>query len=371
MLALNAELHGALVRKFGRVKIEKQGVAMTCDYRPGANGRPWLRVIESGEYYVVRCPFCCDRKGHLYINHRWGIRDPQNGTRNLWLAKCFLEDCVREWEKRCHLADMLEEYMLRARILPCIPVKMGRQASLLRRVDLPSDFSLLTELRTGHPACLYVEDRGFSPVELANTWDIGFSSEVYRSYPGRLVIPFYACLHDVTEPADLIDDPSAWQIVGYQGRALSDHTQPKYLTLAGTRKSELLYGIHRVPLDRGTPVIICEGPSDVWRVGPGAVALLGNQISEAQCRLLRKMAPGRDIVVLLDPDAGAEANAAAVRIREVLSRDLHSRTGPGRVVVGHLPDDRDPGDCTSEEIGRAVCSALRRRNGRLGRRGHA
>lgn len=87
------------------------------------------------------------------------------------------------------------------------------------------------------------------------------------------------------------------------------------------------------------------------------MAILGKSISGTQCTTLRDLLPGRDIVVMLDPEAVAEAEIVADAIRAILARDL--RGGPvGRVVIAQLPDDRDPGDLTKEEIWQAARAAL-------------
>jgi hypothetical protein len=359
---LNPRLYAALNRSVtgGVKRISNQGQPMAAVYLPDLNGRPRLTPSSKGEYYVLACPFCHDTSGHLYVNHRWGVRDPVNGTRNLWLATCFLSDCLRSWENRKRLLAAVEDYAVAVAAGAVRAPEMVEAAAGLARCDLPDDFRLLTDLPRGHPARSYVRRRGFGPMELAREWGVGFSAAEYREVPGRLVIPLRACLGE-NAPAAL-GAPDAWTVVGYQGRLLGDagRTKAKYLTTAGTAKSRLLYGLDRVPPGAG-PVVVVEGPVDAWRAGPGAVAVLGKDISDEQCRLLRAVAPGRDVVVLFDPEAAAEARRAADKVRAVLARDLTGGTAPARVVVARLPDARDPGDCTAEEIAAAVRRALSRR----------
>ncbi|HEY1187573.1 MAG TPA: hypothetical protein VGE74_07935, partial [Gemmata sp.] len=122
------------------------------------------------EAYVLVCPFCHDTSGHLYVNHRWAVRDPQNGTLNLWLAKCFLGDCLRAWENRKGLLAMVEGY---ARAAPAGAVRVPKTAEAapgLVRYNLPHDFRLLTDLPRGHAARRYVRGRGFGPKELVREW---------------------------------------------------------------------------------------------------------------------------------------------------------------------------------------------------------
>lgn len=357
MQPLNPTLYAALQREFGRVRISNAGQAMSATYLQGRDGRPRLHPMWPGEYYVVACPFCHDTTGHLYVNHKWGVRDPMNGTRNLWLANCFLNDCLNDWDRRRDLADRLFSYQVQAKA-GLVAVEAGKEAPPLSPVQLPEDFALLSKLPKGHPARRYVRSRGFAPAELSKVWGVGFSTAAYRSRVGRLVIPLRAYLGKWKGPAECADDPEGWEVVGFQGRAIVDADMPKYLTSQGTAKSQLLYGLDRVPSGAKSPVIVTEGPTDVWRAGSGAVALLGKTISDAQCKLLRMMLPGRNVVVMLDPDAASFATSAADRIGSYLSRDLRSGVRSGRVVVARLPDLRDPGDCTREEIWASARRAL-------------
>jgi len=356
MPPLNPRLYAALNRAVGVRKIANESQPMAAVYYPGLDGRPRLTPASPGEYYVVACPYCHDTSGHLYVNHRWGVRDPQNGTLNLWLAKCFLSDCMREWENRKDLLSRVEDYALAAGAGAVRVPAVTEALPGLTPHDLPRDFRPLAELPSGHPARRYVRDREFGPKELTREWGIGFSAEQYREVPGRLVVPLRANLNENTPAA--LGDPAAWTVVGYQGRVLGTSLpqQPKYLT-SDTHKSHLLYGLDRVPAGGGA-VIVVEGPTDVWRAGPGAVAVLGNAISDIQCKLLRAVAPGRDVVVMLDPEAADEAQKTADKIRAVLARDLTSAGTRGRVVVARLPDARDPGDCSRDEIQSSALRAL-------------
>jgi hypothetical protein len=360
MNVLNPRLYWALKRAFGRVRVSNPGVPMTATYTPGPDGRPRLTPHVNGEYYVVVCPFCHDTKGHLYVNHRWGVRDRENGTRNLWLANCFLDDCMTKWENREALAERLEDYSLSAAAGELVLAE-AVEAPPFELWELPRNFTLLSDLGPKHLACRYVCDRGFSPPELSREWGIGYACADYGADRGRLIIPLRACLRDFNDPGELDGDEDAWQLVGYQSRAVWESQHPKYLTTQGTRKSRLLYGLDRLPHGGKGPVIVCEGPTDVWRAGPGAVAVLGKHISDAQCKLLRAHAPGADIVVMLDPDAADAAGPAAERIRTTLARDLVADVPPGRVAVAKLPDDRDPGDCSRREIWACAKKALKSR----------
>jgi len=367
MQVLNPSLYEAL-RQLGRVKVSHPGEPMSAVYVPGDGNKAHLSLSSYGESYVVCCPYCHDTSGHLYVNHRWGQFDAKTRTRNLWLAKCFRDDCLKTWENQKDLADRVLRNRGQAAVSP-IPVA-APEPLRLHRVDLPPDFRLLTELWLNHPACEYVKSRGFDRGELVELWEVGYSTTGFFDYQGRLVFPLWGFLpRGDDEAADIAAAKlgggdlrlAPWEIVGYQGRVIGEvaKKQRKYLFSDGTHKSLVLYGLDQMPPAKSGPIIVCEGPTDVWRAGPGAVALLGKSISDAQCKLIRSEHPGRDVVVMLDPEASKEALKVADRLRGVLSRDLISGIKPGRVVVAELPDDRDPGDCTREEIWGAAMRAIK------------
>jgi DNA primase len=91
------------------------------------------------------------------------------------------------------------------------------------------------------------------------------------------------------------------------------------------QKSHLLYGL---PQALGTtgPVYLCEGPTDVWRVGPGAVAILGHDLSEHQKMLAMHYFAGRPIVIL--PDQDAIDAAREIQRRRQPGRGRHVAAGP-------------------------------------------
>jgi hypothetical protein len=96
---------------------------------------------------------------------------------------------------------------------------------------------------------------------------------------------------------------------------------------------ECLYGWDYV---RGC-VIVHEGPVDVWRTGPGGVALMGLTWSAAQLSLLASVP--RRVVCL---DATPQAQAAARRLAAELALC-------GGQTLNVCLDSKDPGEATSAE----------------------
>ena len=107
----------------------------------------------------------------------------------------------------------------------------------------------------------------------------------------------------------------------------------------GFQKSATLYNLDRARHHR--TVVICEGVTDVWKVGPNGVAVFGKTLSEIQATLLQ-LSWGRDgtAVVLLDSDARLRASDYLAMLTIFGNRwcDVH------------LPAGHDPGSLTTSEL---------------------
>lgn len=211
----------------------------------------------------------------------------------------------------------------------------------------------IQELDQNHPAVQYLLDRQFDPVEMGIRWGISYcpgATDVRPAFTDRIVIPlFHACprskLAQDSGPPDVI-------LAGWQARVIDEISAdgPKYLSSEGLPKSKLLYGLPEA-IGTSGPIIVCEGVTDVWRIGPGAVALLGKTISPQQVRLLKRVCGNRPVVILLDRDCLAEA-------REIRRR-LGGSTSGRRIALAQLPGSHDdPGDCRPEEVRFCVADAL-------------
>jgi DNA primase len=129
-------------------------------------------------------------------------------------------------------------------------------------------------------------------------------------------------------------------LVGWQARAPRDvprtgfggDPSPKYLNRHGFQRRSFLYGFDTARASDF--VVVCEGVTDVWKVGPPAVALFGKQATSEQRHLLVRTWGHGTLIVLLDADARDEAVQ--------LGRDLGRYFGKGVVVV-RLPAGSDPG----------------------------
>lgn len=141
----------------------------------------------------------------------------------------------------------------------------------------------------------------------------------------------------------------AWRLfipIHYQGKVVSWTTRRiddtpgglRYITAKSTEEEmpckSLLYGSDHV---RHAAVVV-EGPADAWRIGPGAVALLGTGWSKAQMAKLAKV-PVRTIIFDNEP----EAQRRARRLADSLG------VFPGRTRVAEI-NAADPGSAGEKEV---------------------
>jgi len=323
---LNPALYQELKRCFKDVRVDDENVPPWLP--PESNAAQVLarRVEHLGERFAVGCPYCGTVHPTLYIGHSWHVykevSDPLG--RVVCLRGC-LDDPARREDLRLAVWDM----------------RGRRDAS-----ELPPTFVPLGQLPAGHHARQYLEGRGFDVDDLSMRWGVGYCDVSISAAPklfDRIVIPVYG------SPG--FADPTP-RLVGWTARALEDFIDAKYFNAAGMKKSEVLY---RRPGAGRTPyVVVVEGPTDVWRLGDCAVAILGKKLSDDQRFLVRSLAVGRPIVLMYDPDAAKDMPKARLK----LLRERRGDGGDTRVVIANLPAGKDPGKCTLAELEEVLAVAL-------------
>lgn len=186
-----------------------------------------------------------------------------------------------------------------------------------RRLTLPEGIGTLSR-----PHIRYLKGiRGFDPSELERVWGVqGIGLAVRLAW--RVFIPI----------------AERGKIVSWTTRAIRDDVDAKYVDASPEQEAKpakrVLFGEDLA----GHAIIVCEGPLDAMRVGPGAVALLGSKWSSAQ---LEKIARHPVRVIALDNEPEAQRKA-----RELC--DLLS-VRPGKTIRVEI-DAKDPGSASPKEI---------------------
>ena len=118
----------------------------------------------------------------------------------------------------------------------------------------------------------YLERRNFNNRYLESVFDIQGTGKLGK-YGMRIIIPIY------------FQD----KLVNFQGRDITDKHSKRYLFCRKENevlnRKEILYNIDNA---NGRSVVVVEGPTDVWRLGHGAVATFGISYSVEQVKLLSK-----------------------------------------------------------------------------------
>lgn len=167
----------------------------------------------------------------------------------------------------------------------------------------------------------YLRMRGFDPNELVRLWQlqgIGLDSRL----AWRIFIPI------------------TWhgRTVSWTTRAISDENHMRYVTAKADEEAipakSLLFGMDYCR----HACLVTEGPFDVFRIGPGAVAVMGTQFTRAQVEQIARF-PVRAIVFDQEPHAQSQA----VKLCQALG------CFPGTTQQVQL-NAADPGSASKKEI---------------------
>ena len=196
-----------------------------------------------------------------------------------------------------------------------------------RRSQRPVHLPALTGPLSG-PGGHYLTSRGFNPKAIEAKYGVKESGPL-GDYRFRLIIPVYVNK----------------KLVSFTSRDYTEKREPKYkeqpIKEAIIPVKDCLYNIDSVK----DKLLIVEGPADVWRMGDGAVSLLGIKCTEAQQEWLfrwwkykTKFSGKKKVVLLLDPKTRKAADKLYFTLTSFI-RDIKIVELSGR----------DPAELTQEE----------------------
>ena len=159
----------------------------------------------------------------------------------------------------------------------------------------------------------YLRQRGF-PKDVVEEWELQGTGPSSGRWSWRVVGPV---------------KNERGEIVAYAGRSIKD-IKPKVLITEDEKCGEdpkaMVYGIGKVPEET---VIVVEGLTDVWNMGPGACATFGIDWKLAQANRLRRF---KKRFIMFDPEPKAQRKA------EALAHWLSFYPGETEIIDG-LPSD--------------------------------
>jgi hypothetical protein len=250
--------------------------------------------------------------------------------------KCHNEGCNLDW--------YIQQMDLDRPVLKTKP--QAFTSILLEEASLPRDCLPLLNDEVPSYILDYVRGRGFDPVELANEYFIHVARKGSSYYMGEEKRTFF----DDRLIVPLIQGA---RLVGWQARRCKDIRRDRYKYLnSKLRKSHCLYNRDVAMFRRD--LVIVEGVTDCWRIGPNSVAIFGKSASPRQVALLKTLwgFSGR-AVICFDSDAAAEQEALTSRLRI-------EGVFPRGVSQIHLPVGVDPASLTKGEMTGLISEALER-----------
>lgn len=244
-----------------------------------------IPFIESGHHHThqgwiqLHCPRCTNGTSGWHMGFSL-----TRGNFSCW--RC---GGLRTWDVLCQLLrseDSARKALAKYRTEGQRPDSASEPKPRPKTLWTPRDLGALEP-----PHKKYLQRRRFDPERLEEEWDLQGTRHLSGEWNWRVVFPIY----------DQKEKNVAWC-----GRSIDDTVRPKYKMSDKEDMLDdpqrMLYGIHRVR----DLVVIVEGPADVWRLGPGAVATLGMDWWTEQAFQLKEF-PRRAVV--FDPQPKAQYRA--------------------------------------------------------------
>jgi len=268
----------------------------------------------------IRCLFCDDRSNHLGISPTGGFncwRCPAKGTIITLAMKidgCGFSNALKT------LSDFKAYRTIHDYDNPHFEQPQAGMLRDFKSVDsVFSDEMISPDLFPEYVE--YIVGRNFDPVVLIKKYGLYCGGSIGK-YHHRIVVPFYQHGKKVTFTAR---DITGTNNIPYLHQPVDEsQTHPK---------SEL----YNTDNARDT-IIVVEGPTDVWRIGDGCVALCGMKYTQKQVLLLSQY---KRVFIMLDAEDEAQ------RLARKLASNLSS-------LVNHVEkitlDEGDPGDMNPEDI---------------------
>lgn len=238
------------------------------------------------------CPFCTGNAGyHLGYNLE---------SNNFVCWRCGGHNTVSTLMQLLNI-QRYEAYELVKKYELILQAKIKKVKVVMSPFKLPPT---LPELPPLHRK--YLQKRNFDPDKIISEWGIQATGRIATldkiNYRYRLIIPVQ------------------WQgqTVSFTSRDITDLHPLKYIACPENREKvnikTILYGKENKWGDLG---IVCEGATDVWRLGECACAVMGIKYKPAQVRVLSKLF--KRVAVVFDDDV------QAVKQAEKLVWDLRFR----------------------------------------------
>lgn len=282
---------------------------------------------ENGNFVNMPCPFCYKNDGVFglgYSTTTGGFYCFKCGKLNRWeTVAALLDITIRQ------AADVCKQYETPTRTRLASDDVLQANVGGVSTVKLPYGTGPMTNRHKD-----YLRARNFDPERLEAEWGLLGTGPV-GSFSHRIIIPV----------------EQNGKLVCFQGRDITGKSKKRYKscpdTLAAIAIKNCVYGVDRV---KGDTIVIVEGATKVWRLGPGSVATFGAVVTDAQLLMLKQF---RRRCIIFDGDAtGREAAAKLAQRLVVLGGSVFCYNLPDGVG----PDDLSDGD--AKELMRGISKGV-------------
>lgn len=265
----------------------------------------------------IACPFCTGNPGH-HLGY-----DTELDRFVCW--RCGSHKTIDVLEKLLNIPNwearrMFVQYKGRpvARDRSRLQPKIRRVSKL----NLPIDCGSLQQIHID-----YLKSRLFDPEALARIWGLMGTGRI-GPYKFRIIAPI----------------TFEGQLVSYQGRDVTGLSPLRYKACPQNEEvrdhHSCLYGLDQVPRES---IVIVEGITDAWRLGPGAVATFGIKYTQEQVRLMKRFKNRYVFFDSADPEAFHQARK--------LANELSAFQGNVEMLRN---DTKDPALMTQEAANRLM-----------------
>lgn len=281
-----------------------------------------IHIAKRGErhhregWVSLECPFCIGDKGH----HLGYSKQ----------AKVFT--CWRCGKKT--VPEVLSVLLNKTKYAACNYAREHYSNDPFSVYHKPQKTDYVTELRipgTKIPSAIHTEyltKRNYDVQELIDTWDIQFTTALHK-HQYRIIAPVW----------------DSGRYVSYVGRDVTGKQAAKYLAcLPGEEVKNIkqcVYGMQRAI--RRT-VIVVEGVFDAWRIGSGAIAMLGTSWRLEQAEIIARSFAASYILFDNELDAQVRAKQLAETCSGLSKKHI------SKVVKISNTTANDPSEFSAEEV---------------------
>ena len=272
----------------------------------------------------VNCAFCYDAGNHLGINLT-------SKMFSCWI--CRESGSILKYVQRVAGLNKRDSIALIKKFLTGKIVEYEYQSSENKRADVTLPSHILKSPLPVHSE--YLRERRFKPNELEMFFNISYTGQISKYVTTERVINFN---YRIIIPIFING-----KLVNFTARDVTGQAEEKYKncptddTLITTK--DCIYGYDNIVDD---VAVIVEGPTDVWRLGPGAIGLFGIKYTRHQLNLLYQKGL-KKAVVFFDNEPTAQ------RIADKLAKEIGSFIPDVSILA---PDDSitDPGEMTKKQV---------------------